>query len=162
MKPSKGVLIAGGVAVAGGAIWYIKKQEKEKTQQAASNEPPITAPVTYASSQEGYGNLGNFGGGGAPSSGNNPGVVTTPPPEHAPEGKPFQGCPPGTHAVGVSAVPGKPGGIYCVPSAPQPEPVVNCPTGTRKVCNMSALPGHSACHCEQIPQNQTQGKLVPL
>lgn len=149
MKPSKGVLIAGGVAVAGGAIWYIKKQEK---QQSENTEPPIAAPVTYASSQEAAGNYGNFGGGGAPSSPGVPGVVTTPELEHnrpLPGERPGpKGCPPGTQAIGISAIAGGQGGVRCIPLPDNNPPQLTCPSGSHKICNMSALPGHSACHCE--------------
>jgi hypothetical protein len=148
MKPNKYILIAGGVALAGGAIWYIKKKEKTAAEAATppTLEPAIVGPhseFTFPAS----GGAG-FGGGGAPSSPTT-GVTTAPPEEH---NRPLPGelpgpggCPPGTQAVGISAIAGQQGGVRCLPQNQTPE--ITCPTGSHRVCNLDAIAGHSACHC---------------
>lgn len=104
---SKPILITGGIALAIGAIWYIKKSEKP-----AEEFIPVQGPKTYYGSQEASGSFYNpMGGGGSPSTGA-PGVTTSPPLEHAP--KPRITCPDGKTGVGVSAIAGKPGGVRCI------------------------------------------------
>lgn len=124
MNKSKVLIIAGGLAVAGGAIWYIRKSEKPKPEPEGN-----AAPTTYFSSQEASGNPANFGGGGAPG-GSREGVTTSPEPEHS------YICKPGEQAVGVSALGGKPGGIQCINRNQvqiQPEPKQVCSPGFRPV-----------------------------
>lgn len=123
--PSKPILIAGGVALAAGAIWYIKKSEKPKEEFLP------TAPTTYYGGQEAAGNFGGFnsgggfGGGGAPTA-EAPGVTTAPVPESF--------CKNGEQVVGISAIGGKPGGLHCIRNRPP------CPEGKRAV-GISAVAG---------------------
>src|SRR6267142_1650624 len=110
MKPSKPILIFGGIALAAGAIWYIKRSEKPQEEFI-----PVQGPKTYYGSQEASGSFFNpMGGGGAPSAGA-PGVTTSPelehnnickeqnlPPNCQPRNTPTRVCPEGKSGVGIS------------------------------------------------------------
>lgn len=116
MNKTKVLIIGGGVALAAGAIWYIKRSERQAETPVAE---PSKVPVTYFSSQEAAGNMGNFGGGGAPAE-SRPGVTTTPELAHN------NICGPDQQGVGISAIAGQKGGIKCIPRN-QVTPALNPP-----------------------------------
>lgn len=135
---NKPILIASGIALAVGAIWYIKKSEK-----GTEEFYPTQAPATYLGSQEAAGSFfnpqgGGMVGGGAPSSGA-PGVVTAPSEEHnkRPTQEEAPGYPGYRCRSGWIEVPNPKGGVMCVPIGKEPK---DCPPGKTGV-GVSAIAG---------------------